>query len=82
MTGDEKRERRGNWEMPKASTLKLPSTLCLDSLSCRFFIRGEPPNKNAAKPSGNKGVRESLPSTLYPLNKTSIPFQSSIDLAH
>ncbi len=32
----------------------------LDSLSSRFFIRGFPPNKNAAKPSGNKGVRESL----------------------
>jgi hypothetical protein len=26
---------------------------CLVSLSCRFFIRGFPPNKNAAKPSGN-----------------------------
>jgi hypothetical protein len=37
---------------------------CLAVLS--FFYSGEPPNKNAAKPSGNKGVRE-------PLRELSLP---------
>jgi hypothetical protein len=29
----------------------------LGALSCRFFIRGEPPNKNAAKPSPGETLR-------------------------
>jgi hypothetical protein len=30
----------------------------LGALSCRFFIRGEPPNKNAAQSGGAMHVRE------------------------
>ena len=33
---------------------------CLDALSCRFFIRGEPPNKNAALLDGKPVRRASL----------------------
>jgi hypothetical protein len=34
-----------------------PKSACLDALSCRFFIRGFPPNKNAAKPSPLETLR-------------------------
>jgi len=34
---------------------------CLVALSCRFFIRGEPPNKNAAKPSLRDAARTGNP---------------------
>jgi hypothetical protein len=32
--------------------------LLLGALSCRFLIRGEPPNKNAANPSPGETLRE------------------------
>jgi hypothetical protein len=47
----------GAWEHEQLN----PENPLLGALSCRFLIRGEPPNKNAAKPSGNPTLATASP---------------------